>query len=97
MTSETITIKRTVTLNLSFNDFKKIVKKEKLPKEDMEEIWKLLKKTPDLGYLVYLYGSMADKDEVDEIYKKSIKKELKTITLECLKYGSKNDSQEEED
>lgn len=84
MDSDTITVKQTVSLNLTFKDFKKTLKSRGYSNEQLEQMWKTIKKQPDLSYYIAVYGSMADKDDVDELFKKPLKKELKTIIAECL-------------
>lgn len=98
MDSETITIKRKISYDLTFKEFKKILKSridfKKATDEEVEKYWNELKKRPNLGLIITLYGSMCDEDDAHELYEKVIKKELKSITIDCLKFKQQ---QEEED
>ena len=91
MDSDTITVKQTITLDLTFKDFKKALKNKKYSNEQLDQLWKALKKQPNLGSLIALYGSMSDKDEADELFEKPLKKEIKTIIASCLETALEDD------
>jgi RNAse (barnase) inhibitor barstar len=91
MDSETIRVKQTIAIDLTFKDFKKALKTRKYSKEQLQTMWNVLKKDPNLGRLIILYGSLADRDDEEELFVKPMMKELKTIIADCLELAIKED------